>query len=179
MKYGQGFWVVKDGVRIKAMADAYPEGLKPFLYDDGDLGWFLTRPFTVDYVKPGDSMAWRITIAGRLHPALHVNSFDFDGASVPQWKLLRAAVRDKMDRRWIVAALLHDLGHTIHEYVTGFSRSDWNELLSEVAEAYGENAYERGKYKLGVDLFGWTCYKKTEQELATYRKLVLIERVPL
>ena len=61
MKYGQGFWVVKEGMRMRDIRDAYPDGLCPFLYDDGDLGWFHTEPFCFDYVKPGDNsgLAWR------------------------------------------------------------------------------------------------------------------------
>lgn len=138
MQYGQGFWVVEDGVRLRDRSQAYPS-LRAFEYGDGDRGHFLLKPFTFDYVKPGDKsgQAWRITIAGDPNPVLHVNAFDFDGASVPQVKLVRMMVRDKLDHRWQVAALGHDLGHCIHEHVMGFTRADWNELLSEVAEGLG------------------------------------------
>ena len=185
MKYGQGFWVVKDGEPVpscRKFLDGYP-ALQPFEYNDGtgDTGWLLTKPFTFDYVKPGDKSgtAWRFTVSGDVNPVIHKNSFDFDGASVPQWKLLRMCVKDKMDLRFLVASLGHDLGHCIHEHVTGFTRADWNTFLYEVAECYGASAYDRAKYKLAVDAAGWAVYSKTDEELATYRSLVKIERVPL
>lgn len=178
MKYGLGFWTVENGVRTEGRA--YPD-LRPFEYNDGtgDAGWFLLRPFTFDYAPPGDrsGTAWRFTVAGDPCPVLKGNSFDFDGASVPQWKLVRPLVRDKMDLRFLVAALGHDLGHCIHEHVTGFSRQDWNRFLAEVAEAYGASAYDRAKYKVAVDAAGWAVYHKTPEELAVYRGLVQIERV--
>lgn len=178
MKYGHGFWTVENSVRTRERA--YPD-LRPFEYNDGtgDTGWFLLRPFTFDYVAPGDrsGTAWRVIVAGDPNPVLRQNAFDFDGASVPPWKLIRPLVRDKMDLRFLVAALGHDLGHCIHEHVTGFTRADWNRFLSEVAEAYGASAYDRAKYKLAVDAAGWAVYHKTAEELSTYRRLVKIERV--
>jgi len=180
MQYGQGFWVVENGMRLKDRSLAYPS-LRGFEYGDGDFGHFLLKPFAFDYVKPNDGsgQAWRITISGDPNPLLHFNSFDFDGASVPHLKIVRMMVRDKLDPRWQVASLGHDLGYCVHEYVMGFTRSDWDELLSEIAEAYGESAYYRGKYRLAVNVAGWACYKKTPEELAIYRSLVKIERVPL
>ena len=58
MKYGQGFWVVENGVRLKDRSRAYPR-LRPFEYADGtgDKGWLHLADFTVDYVRPGDSAA--------------------------------------------------------------------------------------------------------------------------
>ena len=180
MKYGQGFWVVRNGERLRWIdtLHCFP-ALHPFFYDDGDLGWFHLEDFTVDYVKPGSTcgLAWRITILGDPNPELHVNSFDFDGASRPDWT--KAVTRDKMDKRWIVAADLHDIGYCIHEWRTGFTKEDWDTLLSEVAEAYGETKFQRDKYYSAVALFGGSRYPKTAAELAMYRKLVRIERVPL
>ena len=182
MKYGQGFWVVVAGRRLKTLDPVlgYP-GLNPFEYADGsgDVGWLHTRDFTVDYVKPGDNSgsAWRITLAGDLNPVQYLNSFDFDGASRPE--ATKAITRDKMDHRWIVAADLHDLGYCIHEWKTGFTKADWDTLLSEVAEAYGENAYERAKYWAAVTLGGWACWPKTAEETERYRNLCSFERVPL
>ena len=179
MKYGQGFWVVKNGVRVRDVRDAYPDGLKPFLYSDGDLGWFHLGPFCFDYVKPGDrsGTAWRFEIAGDPAPVLHRNSFDYDGASIPP--ALRALARDKMDRRWIVPSDGHDLGYCIHGHVTGFTKADWDTFLLETGEAYGDNAYQCAKYRLAVAIGGGLAWQKPEAELEIYRRLVKIKRVPL
>ena len=180
-QYGQGFWVVRDGIRIRDRRFAYPD-LRPFEYSDGtgDLGWWNLSPFSFDYVPPKGSgaTAWRFTVAGSPLPCKN-NSFDFDGASVPQNPLVRLVTRDKMDRRWIVSAFGHDLGYCITDYVTGFTKADWDTFLTEVAEAYGENAGERGKYTAAVKLFGGKLYGKTTTELERYRSLVKIERVPV
>lgn len=180
MKYGQGFWVVENGIRQRWRDRAYPS-LLPFEYDDntGDRGWLLTRDFTVDYVKPGDTsgLAWRFTVKGDANPAPYLTAFDYDGASIPP--ALRAIARDKMDHRWIVASLLHDLGYCIHNHKTGFSKADWDTLLLEVGGAYGDNAYQCAKYRLAVTLGGWNSWPKTEAELERYRNLCYIERVSL
>lgn len=180
MKYGQGFWVVEAGVRVKDRGRAYP-GLLPFEYKDGtgDRGWLLTRPFCFDYVKPGDvsGLAWRFTIAGDSDPIEFIDSFDYDGASVPP--CVRWLARDKMDIRWVVPALGHDLGYTVHGHVTGFTKADWDRFLLEVGEAYGDSAYQCAKYRLAVTLGGWHAWPKTPEELGRYRRLVNIERVLL
>ena len=180
MKYGQGFWVVKAGVRQRDREMSYPD-LRPFEYGDGtgDCGWLLLSDFTVDYARPGDKsgLAWRITIKGDPDPAPYINAFDYDGASIPG--CLRALARDKMDHRWIVAALLHDLGYCVHEYKTGFQKADWDELLQEVGEAYGDSSFSAAKYKLAVTLGGWAAWPKTTAETQRYRNLVKIERIPL
>ena len=181
MKYGQGFWVVKDGVRVLDRRDAYPE-LLPFEYADGtgDVGWFNLSPFTFDYVKPGDTsgMAWRFTVAGCRNPTLET-SFDFDGASAPQCKLIRPLVKDKMDHRWIVPAFGHDLGYCIHGYGTGFTKSDWDTFLSEVAEAYGAGWLDRKKYWSAVAAFGGFAWNKKPEETERYCGLVKIAKVPV
>ena len=182
MKYGQGFWVVRNCERVRDRAFAYPQ-LLPFEYQDGsgDAGWLALEDFCFDYVKPCDpsGLAWRFTVSGDPDPVPGVNAFDFDGASVPQVRFIRAFCLDKMDHRCLVAAFVHDMGHCIHEWKTGFTRMDWNRALSEIGEAYGMTAWARAKYKLAVDAAGWACYSKTDEELARYRALVKIERVPL
>ena len=180
MKYGQGFWVVEAGVRVRDRAFAYP-ALLPFDYGDGtgDRGWLLTRAFVFDYVKPGDTsgQAWRFTVAGDSDPVPCINAFDYDGASIPQ--ALRFLARDRMDHRWIVPALGHDLGYCVHGHVTGFTKADWDTFLLEVGDAYGDNAYQCQKYRLAVTLGGWNAWPKTEAEEKVYKNLVRIERVPL
>ena len=182
MKYGRGFWVVKDGVRVRdrLSLDAYP-ALHPFEYADGtgDLGWFLTEDFCFDYVKPGDKsgLAWRFHVLGDPLPELHKNAFDYDGASIPE--MLRAMARDKMDRRWIVPSLGHDVGYCVHGHVTGFTKADWDTFLLEVGEAYGDNLYQCGKYRAAVILGGWAAWPKPDAEAEVYKNLVRIERVPL
>lgn len=181
MRYGDGFWVVKDGARVRDRRDAYPE-LLPFEYDDGtgDCGWFTLAPFTFDYVKPGDGsgMAWRFTVAGCRNPNLS-SSMDFDGASVPQNPLVRVLVHDKMDHRWIVPAFGHDLGYCIHGYGTGFTKSDWDRFLLEVSEAYGAGWADRNKYWGVVAAVGGFAWKKTPEETEHYCDLVKVAKVPV
>ena len=180
MKYGQGFWVVEAGVRVKDRSRAYPE-LLPFEYADGtgDRGWLTVRPFCFDYLKPGDNsgLAWRFTVAGDPNPVEYLNSFDYDGASIPP--ICRPITRDKMDHRWIVPAYGHDLGYCIHGHVTGFTKADWDRFLLEVGEAYGDTAVMCTMYKTAVTLGGWHAWPKTPEELERYRRLVNIERVLL
>lgn len=180
MKYGQGFWIVQNGVRLKDQKLAFPD-LRPFIYDDGtgDLGWWNLTPFCFDYAKPGSiCSAWRFTVAGSPAPN-KFTSFDYDGASVPQNPIVRAITRDKMDRRWIVPGFGHDLGYCITDYITGFTKADWDTFLSEVAEAYDENGCKRAEYKTAVVCFGGGLYGKTTTEANRYRSLVKIESVPI
>lgn len=181
MRYGEGFWVVRDGVRVCDRKDAYPD-LRPFEYDDGtgDRGWFTLSPFTFDYVKPGDvsGTAWRFTVAGCARPSLDT-SFDYDGASFPQCRLLRTIVKDKMDHRWIVPAYGHDLGYCIHGYGTGFTKSDWDRFLLEVAEAYGASWIDRNKCWGAVAAAGGFAWKKTPEETEHYCDLVTVARVAI
>ena len=178
MKYGQGFWVVENGVRLKDRSRAYPR-LQPFEYADGtkDKGWLHLSDFTVDYVRPGDSTAWRITIFGDPDPTEFINSFDYDGASIPP--ILRPLAADKMAHKWIVASDLHDLGYCVHGHVTGFTKADWDTALMEIGEAYGARALEARKYWAAVEAGGWAAWGKTETEASRYRNLCSFERVPL
>ena len=178
MKYGEGFWVVKDGVRVKDRKDAYPK-LKPFEYADGtgDCGWALLEDFTFDYFPPGSRGAgWRFTVKGDPDGDIS-RCFDYDGASRPA--ATREIAGDKMDFDVIVPSFGHDLGYCIHDYVTGFERCDWDEFLGEVMEAYGAGSWKRTKFVAAVSLFGRSRYAKSPAELEHYKGLVTVERVAL
>lgn len=174
MKYGDGFWVVKDGVRVPR-EHAYPETVG-FEYNDGTgrVGEFLLKDFTVDYTPPGERQPIRMTVCGDLDPVLHVNSFDFDFASIP-W-LFRLSICDKADHRIRVGSLFHDMLYCNH----AFSRAFTDRMLVEMTEAYGMDRYRNWKIHTGVRLGGWYFWNRHGPgDAAVYKDLFKMERVKL
>ena len=176
MKYGDGFWVVEKGVRLPFRD--FPS-TKGFEYADGsgDWGELLLNDFTVDYLPPGMRNPLRMTIAGSSAPVLHVNSFDFDFASIP--KVFRTMVCDKADHRIRVGSLFHDMGYCVHEAMPFMDKAFWDTMLVEIAEAYGMPWSTRQEVWLGVKAGGWAAWPKSPEEMAVYRKLFSVEQVPL
>lgn len=184
MKYGNGFWVVRDGERVRDRfgPDAYPRTVG-FEYGDGtgDRGELLLRDFCVDYLPPGWSNPLRMTVLGNPEPVLRRNAFDFDWASVPA--LFRGCVCDKADYRVRVASLFHDIGFCVHDVLPGLGIGFWNTMLVEVTEAYcdgrGRDWWLRRELAAGVAAGGPFCWGKTEGELELYRGMFKVEQVPL
>ncbi len=184
MRYGDGFWVVRDGRRLprRSAPFCYPS-TRGFEYDDGtgDRGDYLLEPFTVDYVPPSQAngTAYRMTVAGNPNPVLHDNSFDFDFASIP--RVLRWAACDKADYRIRVGSLFHDILFCAHHPL--FPLDETNLLLREIMEAYSDEKFDdwqlRQKVYSAVRAGGPFVWKKTENELATYRRLFTLDVVPL
>lgn len=192
MKYGRGFWVVRNGARLADPSSpyAYP-ATRGFRYADGDAGEFLTEPFTLDYVPPGSycetrGVALRMTFAGHAEPILHRNAFDFDFASVP--KVFRSVTLDKADHRIRVPSLGHDMGYCVHSIRPETDKRFWDTFLVEVMEAYclDASAYARARdaalrraVHAAVVAGGPFCWSKPAAEIETYRKLFKIEEVPV
>lgn len=176
MKYGDGFWVVENGVRLGSRELPLTKG---FEYPDGsgDWGEFLLRDFTVDYLPPGMTYPLRMTVTGSMTPVLHETSFDWDFASIP--KIFRSMVCDKADPRIRVGSLFHDMGYCIHDVLPFMDKAFWDRMLIEVSEAYGMPWATRQLVMAGVKAGGWAAWPKSASSIAVYRKLFSVEQVPL
>ena len=196
MKYGEGFWCVKEGVRLPRRIYPATRGFE-YLDGTGDCGEFLLEDWCFDYVAPGSREALRMTIAGNLRPVLHRNSFDFDWASIP--RPARAITCDKADYRIRAGCLPHDMGFCVQEVLPGLDRTWWNTLLFEIMEAYSvtwdetkagsfksrlrmkarylEDRALRNGVLAGVTLGGPFVWGKTPEEIAVYRRLFKVERM--
>lgn len=172
MKYGDGF-ICLDGNGNELAERAYPE-LLPFEYNDGtgDCGWFLLEDFSFIYTDPTTGKAWKITMKGDANPAIGT-SFDYDGASRPG--ITRGVAGDRMDHDVIVPSLVHDMGYCVHDYITGFTREQWDIALREIAEAYGCNWFKRNEFYYAVRAGGIFRYQKTVNETLRYITLIEIE----
>lgn len=178
MKYGVNFRVIgSDGRPIEDVRDAYPK-LKPFVYKDGtgEIGWALLEDFTFEYRRKGDANAWRFVLKGDSNGDI-TKCFDYDGASRPN--VTRAVAGDRMDKDVVVPSLGHDLGYTVHEYVTGFTKSDWDDFLTDSMDAYGAPNDKQLSFHLAVSFGGRRFWAKSEDELVHYRALVEITPVPI
>jgi len=61
----------------------------------------------------------------------------------------------------------------------GFTKSDWDRFLLEVAEAYGAGWVDRNKCWGVVAAVGGFAWGKTPEETEHYCGLVRVERVPV
>ena len=205
MKYGQGFWCVKDGVRL--VERVYPD-TRGFEYRDGtgDCGEWLIAPWCFDYTIPGTDTTLRLTIIGNPAPVLHENAFDFDWASIP--KLCRTLTCDKADYRVRAGSLPHDIGFCVHDIWPGFDMKFWNRMLFEIMEAYSvtredvdaavakaDGVLAKAKARIvwnaryladlrlrnlvlaGVTVGGPFAWPKSDREIETYRRMLTVEVV--
>ena len=172
MKYGVAFWCLDaDGRRLsspvwpKLQAFRYPpEGRKWWRWSNkGTRGWLVLEDYSVEFIFRGQH--WRFTIRA---------DFDFDGASIP--RLAWSLIGDPLALDIQIAALVHDLLFCVHH--RNFPLMTANSLFCAIQQASGASWAKRQITTGVVDGVGWTCWKKSPDDLDKYNALFNAERLP-
>jgi hypothetical protein len=157
MKYGKDFWCIDHATGERLPEPVWPL-LQAFRYPDRSRGFWLRRDYTVELIFRG--ILWRFTIKA---------GYDTDGASKP--RIFWALIGDPLRLEIGIASLIHDILFCVHHPAWPLGLT--NLLLLEIIQASGGNWAYRNACHKAVQAGGWACWKKTPEQLAKYRPMLI------
>ena len=181
MKYGKDFWVI-DPVTFERLPLTQPK-LHPFAYpDNGSRGFWLLEDFAVEFIFRG--MRWRLIVKGWPVADPEHPRFDFDGASIPQ--AVWSVIGDPIALDILIPATFHDIFFCAH--LSAWPLALTNALFLEMQQAcraahkktkagqavsWLRSWGKRNTTTLFVRACGWALWKKSDEDMAKYRALIV------
>jgi hypothetical protein len=157
MIYNKDFWCIDHATGERLPEPVWPL-LQAFRYPDRSRGFWLRRDYTVEFIFRG--ILWRMTIKA---------GYDTDGASKP--RITWALIGDPLRLEVLIAALVHDILFCVHHPAWPLGLT--NLLFLEIIQATGGNWAYRNACHKAVQAGGWACWKKTPEQLAKYRPMLI------
>ena len=157
MIYNKDFWCIDHATGERLPEPVWPL-LQAFRYPDRSRGFWLRRDYTVEFIFRG--ILWRFTIKA---------GYDTDGASKP--RIFWALIGDPLRLEVLIAALVHDILFCVHHPAWPLGLT--NLLFLEIIQASGGNWAYRNACHKAVQAGGWLLWKKTDEQLAKYRPMLI------